>query len=146
MIGTESPQQTAVYDAQDATRPQVRQLHLTDKKEIIAYVRKVVLSKEWVELMPPNAPTQVDVRVVNDLRLDSCASHRFEVPVVQYNLAYDVDELTILHELAHVAAGPNQGHRELFLWCFLRLVFQFMGTEAWQTLRAELVKREAAMP
>lgn len=50
-------------------------------------------------------------------------------------------QAVLLHELAHVLAGPGEGHGAGFLAVQLELVRNEMGVEAWVDYRAALSRR-----
>lgn len=145
MTTKEAPHQAAVYDAEDALHVLCALPQLAEA-EAREFAQRVVLSREWAGQMPPHSPTQIDLVFTSDRRLDSCVSFRFDVPIVQLNLSHRLTKLEVLHELAHVAAGEREGHRELFVWCYLRLVYSFLGSDLYVTLYRLLIEKGARMP
>ena len=51
------------------------------------------------------------------------------------------NELTVLHEVAHVLCRPDAGHGPDWARTYLELAYRLMGTDAWAALRDAFVSR-----
>ncbi|MEZ5347809.1 MAG: hypothetical protein R2714_01240 [Microthrixaceae bacterium] len=106
--------------------------------QIETYVQTLVLGQWWSEQFP-TAPLEVHL----ERRSSGATYSAAHLPSHDVGVIHLVDGSgwgleTVLHELAHVAAGVGDGHGARFRAALLDLWRREAGIEAWAALRAAL--------
>ena len=135
------PHRDAVYRAEHQALPDGGR-HFARFAELEAWVERVVLGPRW-EAMFPEAPLEVAV-----LRRSRSATFSAAHVTPSGDAAAiwirdgSWDAATVVHELAHVAAGghpdPSGPHGRRFATALLRLWRELMGVHAYGALRSAL--------
>ncbi len=137
-VPTEDAWAEAVRTAEDEATSQVALRRFRTFRELEAYVQSVVLSRWWSECFPA-APLEVEVV----RRGRSATFSAAEQPASGFAVVHIVDGRgwgleTVLHELAHLAAGVRAGHGERFTRALRSLWRHEAGVEAWAAIEAAL--------
>lgn len=135
MTGTD-PQRDAVYAAEQAALAELGP-DLRRWRDVLAYVESVVMHPAWTDAAssPP-----IDVEVQRRSRSARYAaadatSATIWIPEGRWNA------MTVLHELAHLAAPDAEAHGPRFCGAELWLVRWRAGFEAYGALRGEFDRR-----
>jgi putative metallohydrolase (TIGR04338 family) len=104
---------------------------------IVSYVDQVVASDWWDETFPC-APAEVEVQRRSHRAVASLATVDAGVGVIALVDGHGWSLDVVLHELAHLAAGPEWGHSDPFCGALVRLWHHEIGAEAAAVLRREL--------
>jgi putative metallohydrolase (TIGR04338 family) len=106
--------------------------------EIVAHVESIVTDEWWSDTFP-DAPIDVDVqRRSRDATFSAAVDvgPGAAIILIVDGRAWGLD--TVLHELAHVAAGTSADHGPDFEGALLELWRRHAGLEAWAVLDREL--------
>jgi putative metallohydrolase (TIGR04338 family) len=133
----DDPRREAVYAAEHAALDGVGP-RFARWREVVAFVDGVTTHPRWTDTFP-EAPIEVAVeRRSRSARYSAADVERDAIHVRDGSW----DAATVLHELAHLAAGDTQPpHDERFVGVMLELVRSFLGFDAYGALRTELDRR-----
>lgn len=142
----EDPRAEALYAAERRAAASVPLRRFRRFADIEAYVEQVVLSSWWSDAFP-SAPLEVEVlRRSRSATFSAAATTGDEVGLVALVDGHGWGLETVLHELAHLAAGGHAGHGPRFAGALEQLWRHEAGVEAWAALRAALGPAPAAGP
>ena len=134
----DDPRAEAVYAAERHAVASVPLRRFGRFADIEAYVEQVVLSAWWSETFA-SAPLEVEVlRRSRSATFSAAATTGDEVGLLALVDGHGWGLETVLHELAHVAAGSAAGHGPRFTRALELLWRHEAGVEAWAALRAAL--------
>ncbi len=136
------PQREQLYAAETAALADVGP-RFTRWADLVAWVDAVTTDPRWIDGFP-NAP--IEVEVVRRSR-----SARYSVAETAADAIHiragSWDAPTVLHELAHLAAGdgdhhePVEPHGAKFAGVLLDVIRMWCGVDAWAALRTEFRRR-----
>lgn len=102
---------------------------------VVAFVDDVLAGPMWEELYP-DAPLEVNLaRRSRSSRMSLTEGNRAAAAIHIADGQWTGP--TVVHELAHVAAGPEAGHGPAFVRAELELVRRLLGFHAYGALRSE---------
>jgi putative metallohydrolase (TIGR04338 family) len=125
------PQADRLYRAEDAALGD-RGPDLRRWTEVIAFVERVITAPEWVEA-EPSLPLDIAVERRSRSARYAAAHHASAtiwIPDGQWTV------VTVLHELAHLAAPGTEPHGPRYAAAELDLVRWVLGVDAYAELRA----------
>lgn len=134
-----SRQQAAVYAA-EAEALGDRGIRWRRVSEAQSYLDRLVGSEWFARRWPRFGPAYVERRGSGST-WSTCAA--WSGPGADGGVIYlaELSQPVLLHELAHLLAGPGEGHSARFAETHLELVRQEMGFYAWSDYRHQLAQR-----
>lgn len=133
---------TALYEAEGSAARLAGVRRFTRFNQLESFVHGVVLSDWWSDNFP-EAPLEVEVsRRSRNATWSAAATHQgIGLVAIVDGAGWGLE--TVLHELAHLAAGPGAGHGTAFVSALEGLWRREAGIEAWACLRAEILAIES---
>jgi putative metallohydrolase (TIGR04338 family) len=144
-IADTDPAATAVYAAEDTAATAAGVRRYTSFSELADHVEQIVTSAWWDEEFP-TAPIEVAVERRSRSATFSAAVALDDAAVIAVVDAHHWSAHVVLHELAHVAAGPAAGHNAAFRSALYRLWRRHAGLPAATELAAELAAAGVPVP
>lgn len=132
---------SALYGAEEAAAHMAGVRRFTRFKHLESFIQGVVLSDWWSEEFP-EAPLEVEVsRRSRNATWSAAATHAgIGLVAIVDGAGWGME--TVLHELAHLAAGQRAAHGAAFVSALEVLWRTQAGVEAWACLKAELQRIE----
>ena len=132
------PRPAGIYEAEDTAARKAGLRRFRTFSELEEVLQRVVQGDWWAAQFP-NAPLEVEVsRRSRNATFSAAATDSQGVGLIAIVDGSGWGMETILHELAHLAAGPDAGHGSRFAEALLALWRHEAGIEAWACLRTEL--------
>lgn len=137
-VPAEQAHASEVYAAEQAVVDAAPLRRFSRFRHITAYVQSVTVSPWWSERFP-DAPLEVEVlRRSSGATFSAAFCTDDEVGVVALVNGAGWGLETVLHELAHLAAGRRAGHGSTYRTALLALWRHEAGFRAWVALAEEL--------
>lgn len=141
---TRDSQQYDIYDAERASTPGRR---FETVEEMQVWVNAVLQQDWWGEVHPHCKAVEVlPVTYRKSKGMKPKASARLDhrgVGMLMVARGEGQDELTLVHELAHIGATARfntEGHDPTFAREFLELTYRIRGIEEWERLKASFIQ------
>ena len=138
----ERSESSAVYAAEAAAAGSVPLRRFGTFVELEQYAQALAVSSWWTETFP-EAPVELEIqRRSRSATWSGAATTGDEVGIVAIVDGHGWGLETVLHELAHLAAGPAAGHGRRFREVLGALWRHEAGFEAWAALQHQMAVRE----
>lgn len=114
-------------------------------QDVVSYVDRLVASEWWDDTFP-RAPSEVELQRRSHRARASLATVDAGVGVMALVDSHGWTLDVVLHELAHLAVGPERGHSGHFHGALVQLWRHEVGVEAAEVLRCELAADSQPLP